>query len=167
MNTPAWLNSPDYPKQIDNILHRITLGAELSQNESQTAQIFEREIYYLLREQLGVELNIQKEQPVSNIQHTIDVLAKRQSGKGRLDAIVNNLVIEYKHHSKLLTETQQTTAIQQVVDYLEALYAQKNIKYDAILTDGLHICYLSLKMSNTPLCILSNKKILTGLFVLY
>ncbi len=143
MNISAWLNSQNYPIQIDDILHRITKGAEQSQNESQTAQIFEQEIYYLLREQLGVELNIQKEHPVSNIQHTIDVLAKRQSGKGRLDAIVNNLVIEYKHHSKLLTETQQTTAIQQVVDYLDALYKQKNIKYDAILTDGLHICYFS------------------------
>ena len=70
-------------------------------------------------------------------------LTKRKSGSGRLDAVVNNLIIEYKHHSKLENKDEFDTASQQVKDYLYALLSKDKIKYSAILTDGIRISYFS------------------------
>lgn len=71
-----------------------------------------------------------------------------------MDAVVNSLVIEYKHHSKLQTVKQIEQAKIQVEDYLIALYNLRGIKYDAILTDGIKIAYfqfVSNKVKSTML----------------
>lgn len=136
-----WLKSGEYRTQIDSVYANITRGCENSSSESQTASVFEREIYFLVRSQLNIEISFSKEEPIDGIIHIFDGLSSRKSGHGRLDAVVNDVVIEYKHRSKLETEKQKITAFEQVKDYLVALAKNKNRICDAILTDGLRIAY--------------------------
>lgn len=138
-----WLNSGEYLVDIDELCTDILKNANSSENESQTADAFERELYYLIRSKTGVKVDFSPERKIDNITHKFGVLKSRKSGKGRLDAVVNNLVIEYKHHSKLNTVEQYKTAVSQVEDYLTALYENEEIRYNAILTDGIRICYFT------------------------
>ncbi len=101
-----WLNSGEYKTEIDLALTNILKKIKISKSESETSGIFETELYYLIRSKTGIELEINKEKPVEGIVHTFQGLNNRTSGKGRLDAVVNNLIIEYKHHTKLSTEKQ-------------------------------------------------------------
>lgn len=136
-----WLNSGEYLSDIDEMRTTIMRESKVSNSESTTASIFENELYYLIRNKSGIKLDYSKEKSVNNIKHKFGNLKKRKSGTGRLDAVVNNLVIEYKHNSKLQTEEQFSTAVQQVIDYLNALYDNEKYKYNAILTDGIRISY--------------------------
>ena len=136
-----WLRSGEYFTQIDSELTKIIRNCEGSRSESQTASIFENEIYFLVRSQIGIELSFSKEERVDGIVHKFDGLVTRKSGHGRLDAVVNDIVIEYKHHTKLNTSKQKTSAFEQVKDYLIALERNENRKCDAILTDGINIAY--------------------------
>ena len=72
-----------------------------SNSESTTSLIFEKELYYLVKLRTGIKLDFVKEKSLNGINHKFGNLKKRTSGAGRLDAVVNNLIIEYKHHSKL------------------------------------------------------------------
>lgn len=137
----SWLRSGEYKTQIDKVLTKIIRGCDQSNSEAQTSSVFETEIYYLVRKELGIELEFYKETPVEGVVHKFYGLSNRKSGHGRLDAVVNNIVIEYKHHTKLLTETEIASAYAQVQDYLLALYKSEGCKYDAILTDGIKIAY--------------------------
>lgn len=136
-----WLNSGEYLAEIDEMRTTIMKESQASNSESSTASIFEKELYYLIRSKTGIKLNYSKEKSVNNIKHKFGVLKNRESGTGRLDTVVNNLVIEYKHTSKLKTKDQFNTASQQVIDYLNALYENENYKYSAILTDGIRVSY--------------------------
>lgn len=136
-----WLKSGEYKSQIDSVLTKIIRDCEHSDNEAHTSSIFETEIYYLIRSQVGIELNFSKEKPVEGIIHKFEGLSSRKSGKGRLDAIVNKIVIEYKHNTKLVTQNQIDSAFEQVKDYLIAIDNNDGVKYDAILTDGIRIAY--------------------------
>lgn len=133
---------------------KILRKSELAESEAETSSVFENELYFLIRNKTGIELNIKKEHPIDGIAHTFKGLANRHNGHGRLDAVVNSLVIEYKHHSKLQTVKQIEQAKIQVEDYLIALYNLRGIKYDAILTDGIKIAYfqfVSNKVKSTML----------------
>lgn len=152
-----WLESPEYLKKIDTLFSNIVRKSELANNESETSSVFERELYFFLRSELGIDFQISKEEFVDRLTHTFKGLQNRKSGHGRLDAIINNLIIEYKHHSKLSSEADIVKAIHQVEDYLNAEKQIKGIEYDAILTDGLHISYFSFvenEVCHTPLRII-------------
>lgn len=136
-----WLKSGEYKSQIDAVLTKIVRDCEHSDNEAHTSSIFETEIYYFVRNKVGVELSFSKEKPVEGVIHKFEGLSSRKSGRGRLDAVVNNIIIEYKHHSKLFTQRQITSAFEQVQDYLIALETNEGVQYDAILTDGIRIAY--------------------------
>lgn len=135
-----WLNSGEYKTELDKALTSIMRDADSAKNEAETSKAFEDEIYYLIRKELGIKLSIEKEVKLNSIKHRFE-LTDRKSGRGRLDSVINNLVIEYKHHSKLNSEKNIIEAYTQVNDYLEALYKEEKIKYDAILTDGIRIAY--------------------------
>ena len=138
-----WLNCGEYRSDIDQVLTNIVRGAELATSESETAQVFQQELYYLIRSKIGKEPVFNREKSVSGIVHNFGSLKERKSGRGRLDAVVNSLIIEYKHNSKLKSQRQKSEATEQVIDYLVALYKKDKIKYSAILTDGLYISYFS------------------------
>lgn len=140
-NISRWLKSGEYQSQLDTVLTKIVRGCDHSDSEAHTSSIFETEIYYLVRNQTNLELSFSKETPVEGIVHKFEGLSSRKSGRGRLDAVVNNVIIEYKHHTKLITDNQITSAYEQVQDYLIALNKNEGIKYDAILTDGVKVAY--------------------------
>lgn len=139
----CWLASGEFNSDADLALTNIVRGAERSRTEAETAAVWEREIYYLVRSRLGIDVGFKKETPVSGIVHDFSVLAKRRSGRGRLDAVVNDLVIEYKHHSRLADDVQRREAIAQVCDYLVAMRKGDGICRSAILTDGMSVAYFS------------------------
>jgi len=140
----AWLESGNYLVDIDAMRTNIMKNAMIAKTESEVASIFQSELYYYIRKNTGVEPNFHPETPIKGgISHNFGSLKKRTSGKGRLDAIVNNLIIEYKKHGKIETLNDQKTAINQVIDYLITLYQNEGLKYSAILTDGIKICYFS------------------------
>ena len=140
-NISRWLKSGEYRSQLDAVLTKIVRDCDHSDSEAHTSSIFEREIYYLVRNQTNLELAFSKETPIEGIVHKFDGLSSRKSGRGRLDAVVNNVIIEYKHHTKLITEKQITSAFEQVKDYLIALNNNEGKKYDAVLTDGIQVAY--------------------------
>ena len=142
-----WLNSGEYQVELENALTKIIRKADSSKNESETANAFETEIYFQIRSKLGIELSIKKEVKLNSIKHKFE-LRNRKSGRGRLDAVINNLVIEYKHHNKLNNERQRREAYSQVEDYLTALYKKENVQYDAILTDGIRIAYFQMSSNH-------------------
>lgn len=157
-----WLNSGEYLVDIDEMRTKIMKESAMSNNESTTASVFENELYYLIKFRTGSELNIIKERNIDGINHTFGNLKNRNSGNGRLDAVVNNLIIEYKHYSKLSSNKDQNIAIEQVKDYLRALSDKESIKYNAILTDGIRICYFSFldnEIHNTNICPIENEDI--------
>jgi len=159
-----WFNSGEYNVDIDEMRTEIMKLCSTSNNEATTASIFEKQLYYIIRKRTGIKLEIKKEEKINGINHIFGDLKKRKSGKGRIDAVVNNLMIEYKHCSKLKTAEQYKIAIEQVKDYLNALKKEANIKYNAILTDGLKICYFSFlddEVQNTSLTTISNDDIST------
>ena len=140
-NISRWLKSGEYRSQLDSVLTKIVRDCDHSDSEAHTSSIFETEIYYLVRHQTGLELCFSKETPVEGIVHKFEGLSSRKSGRGRLDAVVNNVIVEYKHHTKFKTEKQITSAYEQVKDYLSALYSNEGVKYDAVLTDGIKVAY--------------------------
>ena len=71
-----WLKSGEYCSLIDSVLTKIIRNCESSDSESHTSSIFETEIYFLVRSQLGVELNFSKETPVEGIVHKGSLLVE-------------------------------------------------------------------------------------------
>jgi hypothetical protein len=96
-----WLNSGEYRTDIDDMRTTIMRDARNSNSESTTASIFERELYYLIRSKTGFRLDFTKEQRIDNIMHKFGYDG-RPTSRGRLDSVVNYLVIEYKHYTKLV-----------------------------------------------------------------
>ncbi len=138
----AWLNNGEYWVDVEKIRTGIMKQAISAKTEAQTAEAFQRQLYFYVRLKTGIELDFQQETPIRDgLTHTFGPLQKRQSGRGRLDAVVNSLIIEYKKNKKLRSARDQETAKNQVVDYLLTLLKNDGVKYNAILTDGIRISY--------------------------
>ncbi len=134
-----WLDSGEYLTEIDNVLTNIVRKSELANSEAETASIFEREIFFLLRKRLDFEINISRETTINGIVHSFST----DERSGRIDAIINSLLIEYKHHTALSSSTDIQSAFTQVEEYLKAYSLCHGEKHDAILTDGIKIAYFS------------------------
>lgn len=138
----AWLENGEYWIQVEDMRTSIMRDAITAKTEAQTAEAFQRQLYYFVRLHTGVELDFKQETPIKGgLTHDFGILKNRTSGRGRLDAVVNNLIIEYKKHSKLEKKNDQDTATNQVNDYLKTLFTNDGVKYNAILTDGIKISY--------------------------
>lgn len=134
-----WLNSGEYLAEIDSVFTNIVRLSELSESEAETASIFEREIFSFLNGKLNYSISLKKEVAVAGIVHSLT----SEESTGRVDAIMNNLIIEYKHHSVLTSSSGINSAFSQVEDYLKAIFFNKGVKHDAILTDGVKIAYFA------------------------
>ena len=134
-----WLNSGEYLTEIDHVFTNIVRLSENSESEAETASIFEREIFSLLNGRLTHPLSLKKEVTVTGVVHSLS----STEASGRIDAIMNNLIIEYKHHSALRSGADINKAFSQVEDYLKAIFSNKGVKHDAILTDGIKVAYFS------------------------
>lgn len=135
--------SPGYRPMIERAHANIKRKSMLAVSEAETAAAFEYELYYLLRSEFGVELSLGKELPVSGIVHSFSGRRHRRSSVGRVDALINNVVVEYKHHSKLESKSDVESAYAQVEEYLKALKVRDGAEYDAVLTDGLRVAFFS------------------------
>lgn len=140
-NTFNWLNSGAYKKDIDKAITQIAKQCNASSNEAQTSDVFTTVLYALIYNNTGLYVNFNKETKVGCVFHTFKGLEKRKSGHGRLDALVNNIIIEFKHHSKLKNNIDIESAYNQVEDYMKAMYSENGTKCDAILTDGIKIAF--------------------------
>lgn len=137
-----WLENGKYWVDVEDIKTGIMRNAISAQSEAQTAAAFQNQLYYYVRSRTGVELDFKQETFIKDgLVHTFGPLTKRKSGRGRLDAVVNNLIIEYKMHKKLKNKKDQEIAKTQVIDYLVTLDKTDGTKYNAILTDGIMISY--------------------------
>lgn len=137
----SWLESKNYQEQLRDTLSLIKQGASTSKTESETASVFEVNLYHLIRSNTGYICQFGKETRVDEIRHIFSRSGKNT--RGRLDAVVNQLVIEYKHHTKLVSQKQVEEATCQVEEYLSALFSTQGQRYNAILTDGIHVRYFS------------------------
>lgn len=139
----GWLDHGEYWVNVEEIRSSIMRGAMSAKTEAQTAEAFQRQLYYFIRLKTGLELNFNQETPIKDgLTHEFKVSRNITSGRGRLDAVVNNLIIEYKKYSKLNRKSDQELAVNQVKDYLRTLFLREGIRYNAILTDGIKISYL-------------------------
>ena len=95
-----WLRSGEYYTQIDSVLTKIIRNCESSVSESQTASIFETEIYFLVRSQLGIELSISKEERVDGIVHKFDGQNTERVIVHVEDNLTDNTVATYENKNK-------------------------------------------------------------------
>lgn len=144
-----WLENGEYWTHVEEIRTSIMRDSMVAKTESQTAEAFQRQLYFFIRSHTGVEIDFKPETPIKGgLTHNFGILKNRTSGRGRLDAVVNNLIIEYKKHLKLEKKNDQDTAINQVIDYLQTLLNNDGVKYNAILTDGIKISYFGFTGDN-------------------
>ncbi|KWE22949.1 hypothetical protein WL74_20195 [Burkholderia cepacia] len=113
-------------------------------NEATIAINFELKLYGLIAERLGAKFAPVKEQSIDTRRHV---------KKGRLDARIGAVVIEYKQKSKLESKQDQSKAIQQLKDYLEALWDKQDedAKHEmlGVLTDGWRIKFIIVRPDGT------------------
>lgn len=154
-------NTGSYKTDIANTTSIILQKSKQAKTEADTANIFKTELYYFVKSHFKVSLDFKNEVRLNGIQHIFGQSHKK--GKtGRMDAIVNNLIIEYKHYKKLEKENDILSAINQVKEYLNALKKNQKDVYRAILTDGIKICYFDFsnnKIIHSNLSLLTSKDI--------
>lgn len=136
----TWLSDDNYSSELRNALAGIIEHSRVASSESDMSAFFQSSLFYILKKFAGIEPEFNNETKIVSIQRSYS-----KALSYRLDAIVNNLIIEYKHFSKLRTETQQKKALIQTENYLKSMYVVHGVKYDAVLTDGIKVAYLSFR----------------------
>ena len=115
-----------------------------SMSEGTVSGLFETHLSRFIKNFFGKDIIFEKEVGGKYFRHTFS---------GRIDAISNDLIIEYKNPNKLLKEKDKADAIKQVTDYVLQIKNETGNEYQAILTDGQKICYFYFqngKIKNTP-----------------
>lgn len=127
------LNSVEYRARLTELTKSIKRHARTAVNETDVVQ----EFYFILKRAIVDDFGVE------TIDFKPEVNSKVLGFKftGRMDAVSNNLVLEYKHHSNLDTNQKKKEAHNQVVEYLEQLFEEEQKQYKAILTDGIKIKY--------------------------
>ncbi|MFZ2025422.1 MAG: hypothetical protein WAV51_04010 [Microgenomates group bacterium] len=131
-NTESLLNSEEYNRELSSTLISILKKTNSAVTEATVASIFENELYHFLKSFFNKDIIFEKEIGESAFRHKFN---------GRLDAISNSLIIEYKRKSKLDKSIDQEKATTQVINYLQQLKTEQNNQFYAILTDGVKIRY--------------------------
>ncbi|WP_304426871.1 N-6 DNA methylase [uncultured Adlercreutzia sp.] len=101
--------------------------------EATIASVFETEIYHFVKVEFGKELKFEKEVGASYFRHTFS---------GRIDAVVDGLVIEYKRPKKFSTDADRAIALDQITNYLQQLWRETGAKRDGVLTDGQRVQFV-------------------------
>ena len=147
MSVEQIVNSDEYYLKRKKALDSLLAKTRAATTEASVATAFETELFYFIKLNFGKDITFDKEVGQTDLKH------KRHIFTGRMDAVSNDLVIEYKKANKLETEKDQIKATVQVEDYLEQLKAERKIEYSAILTDGQKIryfYYLDSALHHTP-----------------
>ncbi|RDV11855.1 hypothetical protein DXT99_23405 [Pontibacter diazotrophicus] len=133
MKIDSILNSREYECKLSEHLTQLLRRTKSASTEADVAFAFESEIYIFVRRVFGIDLNFQKEVSQSTLRHTFS---------GRMDAVCNNLVIEYKNKGKLDSDKDKEKAEKQLSDYLDQLLEAERNQYHGVLTDGVKIKYI-------------------------
>jgi hypothetical protein len=133
----AILNSKEYQEQLKVLVCEITGKCKKADNEAIVSSVFETSLYHFIFQWFNKNIVFDKEKNLGNsVGHFF-------SNK-RMDAVYNNLIIEYKHKSKLNSQKDIETAEKQAINYLQS-HINENMEYDAILTDGIQIEFFTVK----------------------
>jgi hypothetical protein len=134
------LNSEEYQEELNKLTIEIVNKCKKADNEATVASLFENSIYHFIRQWFDKDIAFNKEKNLGNsVGHIFN--------NRRMDAVYNNLIIEYKHKSKLNSHKDIEVAEKQTISYLQT-HLYKNIEYDAILTDGIQIKFFSIQNKN-------------------
>lgn len=133
MNIENIINSSEYKCKLSEHLTSLLKRTKSSKTEASTSFAFESEIYFFVRNVFNIDLDFKKEQSKSTLRHKFI---------GRIDAVCNNLVIEYKKNGKLDDEKDIIKASKQLKNYLLQLLEQEGQEYYGVLTDGIKIRYI-------------------------
>lgn len=129
------MNSEEYQEYLKSTLKSILSKTKAATTEASVASAFETELFHFVKQYLGKDIVFDKEIGQTDLKH------KRHVFTGRMDAVSNDLVIEYKRPDKLVAKKDQIDAGNQVTNYLCQLYEERNIEYSAVLTDGQKVKY--------------------------
>lgn len=133
MTIDSKLDSSEYKCKLSEHLTKLLLKTKSAENEAQTAQAFHDEIYFLIRSFFEIDPDFRPEESAKTLRHNF---------KGRMDAVCNNLVIEYKRNGKLKLDKDKEAATEQISDYLTQLRDEDGSEYSGVLTDGIKIRYV-------------------------
>ena len=133
MRIDSVLNSKEYECKLSEHLTNLLRRTKSASTEADVAFAFESEIYLFVRTLFDIDLNFRKEASQSSLRHTFS---------GRMDAVCNNLVIEYKNRGKLDSPRDKAKAEKQLSDYLNQLLQNEKHEYHGVLTDGIKIKYI-------------------------
>lgn len=120
------IQDPLFKRSLQDAAQDIVIASKSAPNEATIESSFELSLYAVMRD-IGLSFNPQKEIPIKTRRHT---------ARGRTDSRIGALIIEYKQPSTLRTQTSQNSAIQQLADYVEALFAELGNEIVGYLTDG-------------------------------
>lgn len=126
------LNSAEYEVLLSETLTSVLQKLKSANSEATVASVFENDLYYFMKSYFGKEPIFYKEVGENFLRHRFD---------GRMDAISNGLIIEYKGLNKLETEKDKNKSISQVKGYIRQIYDQSKRPVQAILTNGKKLCY--------------------------
>lgn len=129
------LHSAEYRERLNEVLISMLAKARAATTEASVSSAVETELFYFIKVFFGKDIVFDKEVGQSDLKN------KRRVFTGRMDAVSNDLVIEYKRNERLKTERDQEKATRQVNEYLIQLKDERNIEYNAVLTDGQKIRY--------------------------
>ncbi|MBP1645346.1 MAG: hypothetical protein H6Q16_921 [Bacteroidetes bacterium] len=121
------INTTEYSELLCELSEDISKASLRAENEASIVSIFELELFYFIRDVLGLKYYPEKEKCVNTERHI---------SKGRIDSKIGALIIEYKHTSKLLTLPQKEKASTQLRDYLKGLSKNNSLDYLGVITDG-------------------------------
>lgn len=124
------LGSNAYLQRLDRLCSKIIKYSKENNNEATIRSYIEGELCILFSDLFDYEPNFKDEQTNRDLYIA--------TFKGRIDAISNDLVIEYKKPSTFTDAKENIVkkGIQQLVNYLEQL-KDTGITYDGIITDGV------------------------------
>lgn len=132
-HTDSILNSKEYKCKLSDHLSSLLKSTKSLKTEASIASAFESEIYFFVRTVFKIKPEFRKEESQSSLRHKFS---------GRMDAVCNNLVIEYKRPDKLSNDKDKQKAIAQLSDYLTQLLQNDGREYHGVLTDGIKIKYV-------------------------
>jgi len=127
------LNSNEYKCKISEHLTSLLRRTKTAKNEAQVAFAFQSEIYSFAKYFLNQEIDFGQETGQSSLRHKFE---------GRMDAICNNLVIEYKRTGKLEKDKDKEEATSQISKYMLQLLEEEKSEYYGVLTDGIKLRYI-------------------------
>ena len=127
------INSQEYKCKLSEHLTKLLKRTKVARNEAQVAFAFQSEIYNFIHNFLKIEVDFGQEENQTTLRHKFI---------GRMDAICNNLVIEYKRKEKLQKEKDIDNATKQISNYLLQLQSETQVEHYGVLTDGIKIRYV-------------------------